>query len=942
MRAKSIIAIAALFLVLVPALFSQSRETGAIIGKVTDEEANPLPGVTVTLTSEKLMGVRTGVTDGQGLFRFPALPPGVYALKAELAGFGTIVNENIRLTTTTTLNIELSMRPATVQEQVTVIAKTPTVDVKSTETASVTLGNEILRNIPNSQFTADIVNLAPGVNNDVAYGAGASRGVNWQMDGVGVGDPAGGTAWVFLDYNIIEEAKVMGLGLPAEYGNFTGVIFNTVTKSGGNEFSGHFEVDFQGHKARTSEDLKGTFPGGSFWGTENNSAYAADWPDITSPMEGLLDANAHLGGPIIKDKLWFFAGGQWYNSKDWVTGFPFARDYKQPRFFLKLSSQLTPKTNGSAFVEYDNYNGTYRGAAAKVMPDATRDQIDPEYVLNFTLTHILSPKTFFDLKASYFNGYYNLEPRTGRDVNMHYFLNDNPNIPGNQKGWKYYNWGSWAEHPRWRFQANASLTHYVENFIKGSHDFKFGVEFERSHVRDSFGYTGANHMRYYDYWGYGYNGNYSAYQYDGYVIKTTMTRLEGFVQDSWQVTNRLNVSLGVRASQLWGKADAKAGTPYNTSRIAPRLGLTFDMLGDRSTVFKAHYGEFTDGVYSYNFDRLCPDFADWILLYWDPEGQFWYEDHRVRTGNYKLDPGLKQPFMRQFTAGIERELFKDTSFSVTYINRSYHNFIAAYNALATYEAVPYQIPDDIPGVVNRNFTLYNLTSGDAADWRLTNLETIKNRFTDSLGVTFNPYRKYWGLEFLFNKRFSNKWQLMASYVYSQCKGTVNNSSTEDIGWGRALADPNSWVNNDGHVVNDPTHMIKVQGTYILPLDIAFNVYFTGITGDAWQQRYRTSSKAFDQGRITFNTEPTGSHHYPMAKTLSLRLEKVFTLASKYRLGLIFDVFNVFNDDTINDWGTRIDYDWVSGDPTYGPSTQGHDLYGIVMPRRARVGIRLIF
>ena len=145
--------------------------------------------------------------------------------------------------------------------------------------------------------------------------------------------------------------------------------------------------------------------------------------------------------------------------------------------------------------------------------------------------------------------------------------------------------------------------------------------------------------------------------------------------------------------------------------------------------------------------------------------------------------------MRQFTVGIERELFKDTSFSVTYINRSYHNFIAAYNALATYEAVSYQIPDDIPGVVNRNFTLYNLTSGDAADWRLTNLETIKNRFTDSLGVTFNPYRKYWGLEFLFNKRFSNKWQLMASYVYSQCKGTVNNSSTEDIGWGRAWPTP---------------------------------------------------------------------------------------------------------------------------------------------------------
>jgi hypothetical protein len=280
-------------------------------------------------------------------------------------------------------------------------------------------------------------------------------------------------------------------------------------------------------------------------------------------------------------------------------------------------------------------------------------------------------------------------------------------------------------------------------------------------------------------------------------------------------------------------------------------------------------------------------------------------------------------------------MFKDASFSVTYINRSYHNFICAYNALATYEPVEYYA-----SYIDKTFTLYNLTSGDAADWRLTNLEKIKDLYANA-GLTMNPYRKYWGLEFLFNKRFSDRWQVIASYVYSQCKGTVNNSSSEDIGYGRGMTDPNLWVNNDGHVVNDPTHMIKIQGTYILPLDISFNVYWRGITGDAWQQRYRTSSKAFDQGRVTFNTEAAGSHHYPMAKSLDVRLEKVFTLASKYRLGLIFDVFNVFNDDTINWWGDRIGYDWLN-DPTYSPSTQGHDLFGLVLPRRAKVGIRLIF
>ena len=175
--------------------------------------------------------------------------------------------------------------------------------------------------------------------------------------------------------------------------------------------------------------------------------------------------------------------------------------------------------------------------------------------------------------------------------------------------------------------------------------------------------------------------------------------------------------------------------------------------------------------------------------------------------------------MRQFTIGLERELFKDTSVSVTYINRSFQNFIGPYNALATYEAVPYEINSDIPGAVNRNFTLYNRTSGDAAEWHVTNLYKIKDLYKDVTGQSTNPYRKYWGFEFLFNKRFSNRWQLMASYVYSQTKGTIDNSTYEDIGWGRATTDPNFWVNADGHMTNDPTHMIKIQGTYLLPFGL---------------------------------------------------------------------------------------------------------------------------
>ncbi len=958
MKGKPIIILAVILFLFAPLAFSQSRDTGAISGKVLDDQNNPMPGATVTLSSEKIMGSRTQVTDASGVYRFQALPPGLYAVKAELPGFRPMIRDDIRVTTTVTLTVDLTLKQVTVEEQVTVTAVSPTVDIKSTETASITLSNEVLRNIPYSQFTTDIVNMAPAVNQRVAYGAGASRGVSWQMDGVGVGDPDGGTAWVFLDHNIIEEAKVMGVGLPAEYGNFTGVIFNLVTKQGGNAFSGHVEVDFQGRKTRDTQ--KGEFPGGSFWGTENTSAYAADWPAITSPLAKLLDANFQLGGPILKDKLWFYGGVQWYDSWTWPTGFPYAQDYKQPRAFFKLTSQLSRSTNMNASVEWDNYNGTYRGGSARVLPEATVNQEDPNWILNFSLTTILSPKTFIDFKAAGYSGYYNLEPRSGRDVAGHLFDNDAPaSVPGGGPGSgnkRHYSSGYFGEHDRARGQINASMTHYAEDFIKGNHDFKFGVEVERALVRNKYGYTGkgpnGNAWYYEDYWGpsvyydyatysyFQYNGPYLATQYVGYEAKTNYVRLEAFVQDAWQITDRLNINLGLRFSQNWGTVAQLSGVQYSAARLAPRVGFTFDLLGDKSTILKAHWGQFTDGMYSSILDRIGPNFSDKIYWAWDVVNNNWYETSRDVHGIWKMADGIKHPYMEQWTVGIERELFKDASFSATYINRSYHNFIGAFNQNAVYAKKTVSVPAPI----SKDFTVYDLVAGsDDPAWIITNMDDPAIlAFYSALGITANPYRNFWGLEFVFNKRFSNKWQLMVSYVYSKTKGTMDNSTYSDLGWGAAGYDPNFWINADGNTSYDFPHQLKIQGSYVLPFGINFNAYFHGYTNGAWEIDYRT--KRFTQGRITFKAEPRGSSHYGFDKTLDLRLEKTFAIGEKYRLGIMFDVFNVFNDDTITSWGTRLNYDYVPAvlDPTYSLSTQGHDLYGLALPRRARVGIRLIF
>src|SRR4030042_2573125 len=111
MKPRIAIGLGLLLVFLAPLAFAQSKETGAIVGKVTDEEGSGLPGVTVTITSANLMGTRTSITNPQGEYRFPALPPGEYMVKAELQGFTTVIQEEVRLTTTTRLTIDFALRP---------------------------------------------------------------------------------------------------------------------------------------------------------------------------------------------------------------------------------------------------------------------------------------------------------------------------------------------------------------------------------------------------------------------------------------------------------------------------------------------------------------------------------------------------------------------------------------------------------------------------------------------------------------------------------------------------------------------------------------------------------------------------------------------------------------------------------------------------------------
>ncbi len=241
-----------------------------------------------------------------------------------------------------------------------------------------------------------------------------------------------------------------------------------------------------------------------------------------------MDINGHLGGPIVKDKLWFYTGVQFYRTQNRPTGFPEDVDYKQPRFFAKLTSQLTPTLNMNLAFQRTKYQGQNRGASATTSPEACVTQDSPDWLVSFSLTKIFNAKTFFDLKSNYFEGIYYLDPEVGSDAYAHFDLNDN--MLYDSAGYFY-----WAD--RARFGTNASVTHYAEDFLLGSHEFKFGAEFERSFARNRYGYTGTggplgDNVSYVDYVGYGYTGPYLAYQYSRATTRTPAT-------PGWKASSRI-------------------------------------------------------------------------------------------------------------------------------------------------------------------------------------------------------------------------------------------------------------------------------------------------------------------------------------------------------------------------------------------------------------------
>lgn len=355
------------------------------------------------------------------------------------------------------------------------------------------------------------------------------------------------------------------------------------------------------------------------------------------------------------------------------------------------------------------------------------------------------------------------------------------------------------------------------------------------------------------------------------------------------------------------------------SPLEARIGLTFDIFGDHTTALKLHYGRFHDNFKTFYFNPADPGINDKVEYEVGQDGRM-LEIYRWRRSlPTSCDPNIRIPYSDQFTVGLERTVMKDASVGLTFSYRVYKDFIARVDMGDTWYLVPYTFTDE--NGVEQMINIYRRSPGSVDSYMITN---PREGMSDAVIVT--PKNTYKGLTFTFNKRFSEGWMFHIDYTYSQTKGNHPNTRSGSSWGGTTYENPNRQINAYGYLDYDSPHLLHVYGTLSLPLEIVFTPRFTVQSGSSWTRYVRGPSRS---GSPNIFIEPRGSERLSTLTTLDFRLEKLFQFSGK-KLGLIFDVFNVFNQGVMTWLETRVTLS------TFGKATT------ICDPRFLRVGMRFYF
>ncbi|MBI4915549.1 MAG: TonB-dependent receptor [Acidobacteria bacterium] len=960
---RSLVFIASLLLV-AGAAFAQET-TGNVKGSVTSEDGLALPGATVTLENSKTGLERVETTDARGEFRFMALAPGSgYSVMVALDGFQTYRQSfSVTLGSTSTVNVE--MKFGTFTEVMQVTAEAPLVDTTSTVTG-ITVGTEdINASIPLMREATQIAMLAPAtIAGDPTFntvGGGRTPGQSlvaiegssvaensYQVNGLNVTNFRNGLGGSFVPFEFMEEVQVKTGGYEAEFGRATGGVINMITKSGSNTYHGAVDTYYN------PKNLQEQSP----------DAYNA--PNQAEDSE-LLEANASVGGAILKDKLFFYAFGTWRDSTDMTasTGQIIVDKGANPYYGGKLDWSITPshRFEGTYFTDTVDLDRTLYGLNDDYsFSDAVGTGILSRGGENYIGKYVGIFSDNFLVSAQYGVNKFDRTDASPADSVCPYAYDSRQGGLDPLGCWVNAQ-GTTALDERQASRVDADL-------FLGNHSLRAGIDVEKATSADMSSYSGGIYYRYY------LSGTT---QFPQIPAGTEVVRVRhydtggsfdvltnaAYVQDSWRALPNLTLNLGLRWEEFDNRNAAGESFIKITDQYAPRLGAVWDVAGNgRSKVFgslglyylpiasntnirQAGLEFFDEAYYTFsggvNADGSPGQLGEQLQYTLISPGTI--PDPRTNRAD-TLDPMSQY----ELIIGFEQMLDDNWMIGIRGTGRKFNKVIEDITldkALWEVYGVECYAPENI-GQCAHAYRLVNPGEAFTGYYDLNDdgeLDPIS--FTaDQLGYP-KPDRTYYSVELTARRRFADRWMFMGSYTWSHSYGNYEGYVNSDLGQDDAgITQTFDFAafseHGNGNLPNDRRHNLKLFGSYAFDfgLQVGGNAsYRSGrpVNGfgvhptDLWAQRY---------GSFAFY-----NHGEPCARGCGGTTDSVWglDLMAKYdvKLGgmsayVRADVFNVFNQDAVTEVDEFAEYNSSATNPDYGKAI------GYQSPRRVRFGVGIKF
>jgi hypothetical protein len=978
---------AASFLLALPAL---SQTTGSLSGQVVDASSQaPVGDAVVIAQSTALQGEQTAVTDATGSFEITLLPSGTYTLTVQREGYQPFTQQGLQLRLDRTIKVRLPLVPESLKEQaIEIVAQRPSIAVTSTQQGG-SISKEQMNLVPygrNSRTFDQVATSIPGVqpdaNNGISMNGSGSPEQNYIIDGVNVSDPAFGTLGTTLIQDFVQEVDIKTGGYQAEYGRATGGIINVVTKSGGNEFHGSVFVNWSPFEA-----------------TRKQVGSLGEALRSQTKQRFNLDFGAEVGGPIIKDKLWFFAGvapqfvsrnidriisAQSSNAAGQANldsnGNPLTTEiarktYTATQTTYNLSGKLTYLLNENhtvALAAYGNpTNNTgvnVNGQGFFISPAAGNEGA-------FLANH---DGGSFDTSLRYSGKLFNKTMLV--EATLAYHRQRNTDVPVGLNG---VSSGVVADTPEISVRGTRNLldpviagdpltpdyqrsgpvlaacaiqpngfnpcpvTNYLtggfgflsaqtldrvggvlklSNFVElaGHHQFKYGIDASRDRFNQTKNYTGgtlffqnaatAQSVR-----GYGHSDPNNPAQAaisptdpnrfvdDIETHVTNNTSVAVFVQDTWNIFDRVVLDIGVRGEKQLMYADSKtldaAGNPVsgagiNLTNVMPRVGLIYDFTGRGLSKVYGSYGRFYEYIPLDLADRALSGETQVSVLRdtnncstpgdlrtcavipgaFGPGRNFSFIG--AAAGGTNVDPNLQGQFTDEYLGGVQYQVYRDITVGVDYVHKQIGRVIE------------------------------DMSTNDGATYFLSNPgETGKQGFSGTTGtgttiVEPKPRRVYDGITLSANKTFADNWLMTASYTYSSFRGnypglfSIRGATAPQL-------DPNILSeydllallpNKDGPLPGDVPNSFKLDTGYVYELSprTSFNLGGNVRVDQGQPINYLGAYPGYGSGEAYIL--PRGSAgRTPWNWQLNLRAGGNYKLSKDYALGVTLDLFNVTNN-----------------------------------------------